>query len=87
MLIRARMSISADRYVTTPGGWPALVVLAVLFGDSMRLTESLSTDAGLTFERERALPDGSVKIVYSLTERAQGLPARDPAWSPASQRG
>ena len=25
MLIRARMSISADGYVTTPGGWPSLV--------------------------------------------------------------
>jgi len=25
MLIRARMSMSADGYVTTPSGWPALV--------------------------------------------------------------
>ena len=24
MQIRARMSMSADGYVTTPGGWPAL---------------------------------------------------------------
>jgi hypothetical protein len=31
----------------------------------MRLTPSLSTDAGLTFERERALPGGSVEIVYA----------------------
>jgi dihydrofolate reductase len=63
-----------------------LVVLPVLLGDGMRLTESLSPDAGLTFERERALPGGSVEIVYSLTERAQGLPAREAGWVPASQR-
>jgi dihydrofolate reductase len=24
MQVRARMSVSADGYVTTPGGWPAL---------------------------------------------------------------
>ena len=47
-----------------------LVVLPVLFGDGVRLTESLGADAGLTLERERALPGGSVEIVYSLTERA-----------------
>jgi len=44
-----------------------LVVLPVLFGDGMRLTDSLSADGGRTFERERALPGGSVEIVYSLT--------------------
>ena len=58
----------------------------MLFGDGVRLTESLGADAGLTFERERALPGGSVEIVYSLTERAQGLPAREAGWTPASQR-
>jgi hypothetical protein len=51
----------------------------------MRLTESFSADAGLTFERERALPGALVEIAYSLTERAQGLPAREAGWSPASQ--
>ncbi|TML25665.1 MAG: riboflavin biosynthesis protein RibD [Actinobacteria bacterium] len=44
-----------------------LVVLPLLFGDGLRLTPSLSPDAELTFERERALPGGSVEIVYGLT--------------------
>jgi hypothetical protein len=61
-------------------------VLPVLFGGGMRLTESLSPDAELTFERERALPGGSVEIVYGLSRRAGALPARDAGWSPASQR-
>lgn len=42
-----------------------LVVLPLLLGAGMRLTESLSPDTGLTFERERALPGGSVEIVYA----------------------
>jgi dihydrofolate reductase len=42
-----------------------LVVLPLLLGAGMRLTESLSPDAGLTFERERALSGGSVEIVYA----------------------
>ena len=42
-----------------------LVVLPLLFGAGMRLTPSLSLDTGLTFERERALPGGSVEIVYA----------------------
>jgi dihydrofolate reductase len=62
-----------------------LVVLPLLFGAGMRLTPSLSLDAGLTFERERALPGGSVEIVYAC-RRASGLPAHDAGWSPASQR-
>src|SRR5205823_5608788 len=33
-----------------------LVVLPLLLGGGMRLTEALSPEAGLTFERERALP-------------------------------
>jgi dihydrofolate reductase len=63
-----------------------LVVLPLLFGGGMRLTESLSADTGLTFERERALPGGSVEIVYAVSSRADGSPARDASWSPASQR-
>ena len=43
-----------------------LVVMPLLFGVGMRLTPSLSPDAGLTFERERALPGGSVEIVYEV---------------------
>jgi dihydrofolate reductase len=43
-----------------------LVVLPLLLGDGMRLTPALSTDTQLRFERERALPGGSVEIVYSI---------------------
>jgi dihydrofolate reductase len=63
-----------------------LVVLPLLFGAGMQLTPSLSPDAGLTFERERALPGGAVEIVYAPSRGAAGLPARDAGWSPASQR-
>ncbi len=63
-----------------------LVVLPLLFGAGMRLTPSLSPDTRLTFERERALPGGSVEIVYAVGRRASGSPARDADWSPASQR-
>jgi dihydrofolate reductase len=62
-----------------------LVVLPLLFGDGMRLTESLSPDSGLTFERERALPGGSVEIVYTVSPSTSDLPGRDSDWSPASQ--
>jgi dihydrofolate reductase len=62
-----------------------LVVLPLLLGDGMRLTSSLSPDTGLTFERERALPGGSVEIVYDVSGRSAGLPGRDAGWSPASQ--
>jgi dihydrofolate reductase len=63
-----------------------LVVLPLLFGDGMRLTPALGTDTGLTFERERALPGGSVEIVYAVNKASSGLSARDAGWSPASQR-
>jgi dihydrofolate reductase len=43
-----------------------LIVLPLLVGEGMRLTPSLSTDAGLTLESERALPGGPVEIVYRL---------------------
>jgi dihydrofolate reductase len=42
-----------------------LIVLPLLIGEGMRLTPTLSTDTGLTFESERALPGGSVEIVYA----------------------
>lgn len=58
-----------------------LVVLPLLFGGGMRLTSSLSPDTGLTFERERALPGGSVEIVYACDARRDPLPSQ-----PASQR-
>jgi dihydrofolate reductase len=63
-----------------------LVVVPVLFGAGMRLTDALSPDAGLTLARERALPGGSVEIVYAVDERAGELPGRGADWSPASQR-
>jgi dihydrofolate reductase len=44
-----------------------LVVLPLLLGGGLRLTPSLSADAGLTFVRERALQGGSVEIVYALS--------------------
>lgn len=42
-----------------------LVVLPYLLGAGLRLTPALSLDTKLAFERERALPGGSVEIVYS----------------------
>jgi hypothetical protein len=62
-----------------------LVVLPLLFGDGMRLTSSLSPDAGLTFERERVLRGGSVELVYAVGQSQGGAPARDAGWAPASQ--
>ena len=43
-----------------------LVVLPILLGSGLRLTPALSADAKLTFQRERALPGGSVEIVYGI---------------------
>lgn len=63
-----------------------LVVLPLLFSGGMRLTPSLSTGTGLTFESQRALPGGSVEIVYAVSTRASGSPVRDEDWAPASQR-
>ncbi len=63
-----------------------LVLLPLLFGAGMRLTQSLSPDTGLRFERERALPGGSVEIVYAVTRRASELTELGADWSPASQR-
>jgi dihydrofolate reductase len=63
-----------------------LVVVPLLFGAGMRLTPSLSSNTGLEFERERALPGGSVEIVYSVSEVASEPRAAEAGWSPASQR-
>jgi dihydrofolate reductase len=63
-----------------------LVVLPLMFGGGMRLTDSVRSDTGLTFHSERALPGGSVEIVYAVTSQPGDLPARDAGWSPASQR-
>jgi dihydrofolate reductase len=63
-----------------------LIVLPFLLGDGMRLTPSLSTEAGLTFESERALPGGSVEIVYAVDKVARPNPGHEADWAPASQR-
>ena len=63
-----------------------LVVLPMLFGGGMQLTPSLSPDSGLTFESSRALPGGSVEIVYDVSGRASAVPGRDAGWAPASQQ-
>lgn len=42
-----------------------LIVLPFFLGDGMRLTPSLSTDTELVLESQRALPGGSVEIVYA----------------------
>jgi hypothetical protein len=50
----------------------------------MRLTPSLDAGTELTLERGRALPCGSVEIVYAVGGRSES-PAREADWSPASQ--
>ncbi|MGA2826470.1 MAG: hypothetical protein ABSF03_10140 [Streptosporangiaceae bacterium] len=42
--------------------------MPLLLGAGMWLTPSLSPATGLTLERERALPGGSVEIVYSISD-------------------
>jgi len=41
-------------------------VLPLLFGSGMRLTPRFNPDTQLTLESERALPGGSVELVYDL---------------------
>ena len=43
-----------------------LVVLPFMVGAGMRLTDSLDPATALSFESSRALPGGSVEIVYAL---------------------
>ncbi|MFF7131342.1 dihydrofolate reductase [Streptomyces sp. SAI-126] len=58
-----------------------LVVLPMLFGGGMQLTPALGPETGLTFRSQRALPGGSVEIVYSCRGSRDDLPGK-----PASQR-
>lgn len=44
-----------------------LIVLPLLFGGGMRLTDAVSPDTPLTLESERPWPGGSVEIVYSCS--------------------
>src|SRR5258707_807920 len=99
MQIRARMSMSADGYITTPSGWPALTAdPAFVSGQSHGIREFLEVceaalmgrttlEPGLTLERERALPGGSVEIVYAVSSDGGATASSDADWSPASQRG
>ena len=64
-----------------------LIVLPLFVGSGMRLTPALTIDTGLTFERERALPGGSVEIVYAVGTRPAEASVHDAEWSPASQPG
>lgn len=57
-----------------------------MLGNGARLTSALSPETELRFERERALPGGSVEIVYAVGGRA-ALPGQGRAWAPGSQRG
>ena len=43
-----------------------LLVVPVLFGDGMRLTDSLSPEAELTLESASPVPGGSVEVVYDI---------------------
>ena len=43
-----------------------LIVLPLMFGAGMQLTPTFSPDAQLTLDWQRALPGGSVEIVYTL---------------------
>jgi hypothetical protein len=62
-----------------------LVVLPLLLGGGMQLTPALRPDTALTFERERALPGGSVEITCTCTGPAADVPGGDPGWAPASR--
>jgi dihydrofolate reductase len=43
-----------------------LIVLPLMFGSGMQLTPTFSPDTQLTLDWQRALPGGSVEIVYTL---------------------
>ena len=63
MQIRTRLSMSADGYVTTPSGRPALLADPQFVSGEPRL----SNDTRLVLESERALPGGSLEIVYACS--------------------
>jgi hypothetical protein len=44
-----------------------LIVLPLLIGEGMRLTDSLSPEAEVTLESEGVLPGGPVEIVYACS--------------------
>jgi hypothetical protein len=91
MQIRARMSMSADGYITTPTGWPALRAdPAFVSGESHGIREFLAgceaelmgrTTVEPALTNERWLwPNLNVFV------RSDGSATRDADWSPRSQR-
>ena len=57
MQIRARMSMSADGYVTTPGGWPALTAdPAFVSGESHGIQEFLEGCEAALMAARRSSP-------------------------------
>jgi hypothetical protein len=71
MLIKSRMGISADGFVSTPEGVPA-IALATDFesgdshGEGLPLSPQGASPVPLTLLRaERTFPDGSAELVYT----------------------
>jgi hypothetical protein len=79
MRIKARMSMSTDGFVTTPGGSPSQTA-----DPASASGGTLSINTRLTFERSRPLPDGSVETAYKVGA-GDALPGRAADWAPASQ--
>ena len=86
MQIRARMSMSADGYVTTPGGWPALTAdPAFVSGESHGIREFLAgCEAALmgrtTFEPALAndrWPWPNLDVFVLGSQRPSGTPDHD----------
>jgi hypothetical protein len=76
--IRARMSMSADGYVTTPSGWPSLTAdPSFVSGRSHGIREFLSDCEAAVMGRV---------IVYVVSDRTDASPTRVAGWAPASQR-
>jgi dihydrofolate reductase len=83
MQIRARMSMSADGYVTTPGGWPALTAdPAFVSGESHGIREFLAgCEAALmgrtTFEpalTNERWPWPTLQVFVLASKRPEGTP-------------
>src|SRR2546423_8042398 len=50
-----------------------LIVIPFLTGEGMRLTPTISTDAGLAIESQQVLPNGAVELVYAVGARANDV--------------
>lgn len=64
----------------------SLVVLPFVLGGGRRLTDGVSVDMGLEFERSRPLEGGSVEIVYRVRPDGRVEQAQESEWAPASQK-